>query len=88
MDPKPRPHDHLSHISHMIFGTQVDRQAQTTHPDKDDHPEHGQLGERDLWQAGGHGLQRPFRMHLLPTPILLQSVWRPRRLPAPRRERA
>jgi hypothetical protein len=31
----------------------------------------------DLWRPGGHGLQRPFRLHLLPSPVSVQPVRRP-----------
>jgi hypothetical protein len=27
--------------------------------------DHGQFGQRDLWRAGRHGIQRAFRLHLL-----------------------
>ena len=39
-------------------------------------PRHGQLGQRDLRKAGGHGLQRALRMHLLPSAVFVQPVRR------------
>ena len=40
------------------------------------HPRHGQLGESDPWTAGGLGLERPLRLHLLPSIVRLQPVRR------------
>src|SRR4029453_7470425 len=45
-----------------------------------DHPRHGQLREPDPRPAGGLGLQRPLRLHLLPSAIPVQPVWRSRSL--------
>ena len=41
------------------------------------HPRHGQFGQRDLRPAGGLGLQRPLRLHLLPSAVSVQPVRRP-----------
>src|SRR5512135_2889477 len=42
-----------------------------------DHPRHGQFGQRDLRLPAGVGLQRSLRLHLLPSPVRLQPVRRP-----------
>ena len=39
-------------------------------------------------RAGRHCLQRTFRLHLLPPPVLLQSIWRCGAVHATRRQRA
>ena len=44
------------------------------------HPRHGQLGEPDPRPAGGLGLERPLRLHLLPPAVRVQPVRRPRAL--------
>ena len=52
------------------------------------HPRHGQLREPDPWPAGGLGLERPLRLHLLPPAVRVQPVRRPRALHAAARQRA
>ena len=41
------------------------------------HPRHGQFREPDPWAAGGLGLERPLRLHLLPSAVRVQPVRRP-----------
>ena len=48
---------------------------------------HGQLRQPDLRRAGGHGLQRPLRLHLLPPAVRVQPVRRPGALPPAARQR-
>ena len=48
--------------------------APQAHPAR---PRHGQLGQRDLRPAAGLRLQRPLRLHLLPSPVRVQPVRRP-----------
>ena len=58
------------------------RQAARRH-----HPRHGQLREPDPRRAGGLGLERPLRLHLLPPAVRVQPVRRPGALPAAARQR-
>ena len=45
----------------------------TTPPDQEAYPRHGQFGQRDLRQAGRHGVQRSLRLRILPPAVRLQS---------------
>ena len=56
-------------------GNWIDRVHQRQ-PPKEPDPRPGQLGERDIWRAGRLGVQRPFRLHVLSSPVYLQPVRR------------
>ena len=47
-----------------------------TAPAEEDHSRHGQQRQPDPWRAGGNGLQRSLRLHLLPSPVPVQPVRR------------
>ena len=52
------------------------------------HSGYGQFSQSRPWRARSLCLQRPFRMHLLPSPVLLQPVQRLRRFHASARQRS
>jgi len=47
----------------MNLSGEMDRSASPKKTNEETRAGHGQLGQRNLWQAGGYRLQREFRVH-------------------------